>query len=261
MKNDEYTKILAKYTNTVKISTKISKDLGGRQVEDRLVWASVFFTKMCVTSVTILIIAPDNMVATKAIPHWDFSSIFSLSRNFIECYQAFFYLCVDQISTDEYNARRLLFDLHDYHSKRILSSFINYNYSDTSIEEQIRISLENTEYFNRLDGRQQKHFLKGDTAFFITREDIEQRMGNDKNQYKMIYKLFSSNTHTFPMAFYKMAVDDRGRGVKTSTEVRYHIFALDVTEQYLRRAVNEILTLFPETKSKLTSNEISTIIS
>jgi hypothetical protein len=36
---------------------------------------------------------------------------------------------------------------------------------------------------------------------FISREDIEEREGVDKNDFRYWYKLLSTNVHSFPMGF------------------------------------------------------------
>ncbi len=39
------------------------------------------------------------------IQHWDFASAASLSRVFLENYLMFFYLCIDDVSKDEWDFR------------------------------------------------------------------------------------------------------------------------------------------------------------
>jgi chorismate mutase len=255
MTEQDYSERLSKYTNTIKAAINVSRFAAGKQAEDRLVWACVLYTKICVTGVSILILSPNSGIAEKKIPHWDFSSLFSLTRNIMECYQTFYYLCIDKVSEDEFKARRQLFNLHDYYSRRTLLSFASENIENKEVEQEIINKLTNTAYFKNLDPKQQKHFLKGNNPFFINREEIETKMGNDKNNFKLLYKLFSSNTHSYPMGFYGMLEEERGTGVKSEVEIGYNALALEVAEYYVREAAKKILNIFPEISKKLTKEE------
>jgi hypothetical protein len=210
---------------------------------------------MCVTGLSILILAPESEAANKKITHWDFSSLFSLTRNMMECYQTLFYLCVDNVSDDELKARRKLFNLHDYKSRKKLFSFIPQKLDNEEIEKFVVDELVNTKYFNTLDEKQQKHVLKGNNAFFINREEIEEKMGKDKNEFKLLYNLFSNNIHSFPFGFYRMIDGERGIGIKSDVELRYSGLAIETAEQYIRDASKNIIDFFPDILDDLTNDE------
>ena len=72
-----------------------------------------------------------------------------------------------------------------------------------------------------------------------------------------MYKLFSSNTHSFPMGFYGMLEGERGTGVKSEIEIGYNGLALETAEQYIRQATNNMLIFFPDILSGLTEIEQS----
>ncbi len=259
MEDKYYFDNLDKYTKSINLALKISRFAAGRQVEDKIVWACVLYTKICVTGLSILILSPNSEIAEKKLPHWDFSSLFSLARNLMECYHTFFYLCVDKITPDELKARRKLFNLHDYHSRKKLSSFTPDKNEDKEIEELVVKELIQTNYFQALDEKQQKHFLKGENAFFISREDIEEKTGTNKDDFKFVYKLFSSNTHSFPMGFYGMLEGARGTGIKSDIEVGYNGFALEVADQYIRQASKNMIDFFPDISDRLSDDEILSI--
>jgi hypothetical protein len=256
MISKDYSDKLSKFSQTVEIAKKVSKLGSGRYVKDiKLSWACILHTKICVTSTSLLLLAPPSKKQKNEPISWDFSSMFSLTRNLVECYQTLYYLCIDNISDDERLARKKLFNLHDYYSRKKLLSFINKPIGDVNIETDLRNELTKTEYFKKLEERQQKHFLKGDNAFFITREEIEEKMGSDINSYKMFYKLFSSNTHSYPMGFFGMIDGKRGTGIETEVEVKYSTLALQIAEEYLSESTKNIITLFPDIESKLNEKE------
>jgi hypothetical protein len=255
MEDKYYNDTLAKYTRTVHLAIKISRLAADRQVEDKVFWASVLYTKICVTGLSLLILAPENEIANKKITHWDFSSLFSLTRNLIECHQTFFYLCVDNVADDELKARRKLFNLHDYKSRAKLFSYSPKKLENEEIEKLVVEELLNTKYFKNLNEKQQKHFLKGDNAFFISREEIEEKMGKDKNEFKLIYNLFSNNIHSFPMGFYGMIDSQRGIGEKSDIELKYSSLALEIAERNIRDASNNMTSFFPDILDNLTVDE------
>jgi len=127
------------------------------------------------------------------------------------------------------------------------------------VKKGLVAALLETEYFKSIDDKRQKYFLKGDNAFFTSREDLEIEMGRDKNNFKLLYKLFSSNTHSFPMGFYGMLEGRILTGVGTKVEVNYSAFSLTVSEEYIKMSCIDMTKLFPDILSKLSSNEKSLI--
>lgn len=79
-------------------------------------YASILFTKMCTYSVSIKKLSPDPCYIGKEV-HWDFGSVASLTRNLIECYLSFFYLCIETCPEEEWDARWKLMNLHDHTSR------------------------------------------------------------------------------------------------------------------------------------------------
>lgn len=254
-----YSESFLKYSNTLPVAIKISTLAAGRLVyDDKKVWACILHTKLCVSANSLLILAPKIDIKDET-PYWDFSSMFTLARNIMECYQTLFYLCFDNVSDSELFARKKLFNLHDYYSRVKLFSFTDDKQEDPEIEKKVVEELSETEYFKSLTGKQQSHFLKGENAFFINREDIEEKIGREKNEFKLLYKLLSSNTHSYPMGFYGILGGGRGTSVETEVEVGYSALALEISEQYLNHSSNNMLEFFPDIKEKLSSKEKSYI--
>ena len=181
--------------------------------------------------------------------------MFTLARNIMECYQTLFYLCFDNVTDSELFARKKLFDLHDYYSRVKLFSFTDDKQENPEIEKNVIKELSETEYFKNLTEKHKTHYLKGENAFFISREDIEEKIGRDKNEFKMLYKLLSSNTHSYPMGFYRIQGGERGTSTESDVEIGYSALALEIAEQYLLHSSNNILEFFPDIKDSLTKEE------
>lgn len=80
-------------------------------------YASVLFTLMITKCMSLLMLAPHTPWADKKVEHWDYSSMTGIARTIIELRIAFYYLCVDQCSEDEWQFRWNLFNLHDCTSR------------------------------------------------------------------------------------------------------------------------------------------------
>ena len=252
----EYSEKLLLFSKIIKLSMKVSRLAGGRIAEsDKITWACILNTKICVTGTSLFILTPESDITTKKIAHWDFSTMFTLARNIMECYQTMFYLCIDNVTEEELFARKKLFNLHDYYSRKKLFSFTTEKEEDIEIEKTVIQELSETAYFKNLEEKQQKHFLKGENSFFVNREDIEEKMGNDKNEFKFLYKLFSSNTHSFPMGFFGMLDGTRGTGMKSEVEIHYSGLALDVAGGYIKESTKNILSFFGDINDLLTKEE------
>jgi hypothetical protein len=250
-----YSKSFLKYSDTLSVAIKISTLAAGRLVnDDKKVWACILHTKLCVSANSLLKLAPKIETKDKK-PHWDFSSMFTLARNIMECYQTLFYLCFDNVSDSELFARKKLFNLHDYYSRVKLFSFTDDKQEDPEVVKKVVKELSETEYFKSLNLKQQSHFLKAESAFFINREEIEHKIGREKNEFKLLYKLLSSNTHSYPMGFFGIFGGGRGTSVETEVEVGYSSLALEVSEQYLSHSSNNMLNFFPDIKEKLSAEE------
>jgi hypothetical protein len=259
------------FKRTVKLACKISRMGAGRESEeDKMFWASVLFTRMCVISLSIQKLT-DHDIPEKFFPeHWDYASTFSLTRNLMECFHTLYYLCFDNIPKEEYQTRRNIFNLHDFYSRKKLLSYINEHQlpqfkTDTEHKKEkqcfdvIMGQIENDTFFQKLPDKQKQKYLRGDNAFLISREEIEERSGRSKSIFKAFYKLLSSNTHSFPMGFYHLIFLDRGTGVKTNVEVEYSILALTISESYLISAIQGMLNFYPDLVKKLSPQELSLI--
>lgn len=260
MENLDYNIQVEEFNKILDVAHKIS-GLGSNRESDgfRMTWTCVLHTRICVIGNSIKILAPKNYNPEKLFLEWDYASMFALTRNVMECYQTLFYLCADEISDDERFARKKLFDIHDYYSRVKLFSNLNNNLEEPQVINTLVNQLKSSEYFHTMSEKQQKYFLKGDTAFFMNREDIEEKMGNDKAYFKFLYKLFSSSTHSFPMGFYGMLNGERGTGTATPIEVNYSAWSLNIAGQYILSSANDMVNLFPDINEKLSLIEKETL--
>jgi len=248
---DYYDETLKKFENILILSTELSQEIAGRFVETRKGWASIIFTRMCTTAVSVGILAPESNLAEK-LEHWDCVSLCSLARNLMECYHTFFYFCIDSINEEEWKLRYQIFCLHDRKSRFDMLNYFGDNQEEqyNKVYKEVVEQLENNTLFVQLDEKTKKRYLKGDNAFLISREEIEEKIGEDRTEFKGWYKFLSNQTHSFPMSFSRMSEQNKGKGLKSDIEVGYSATALEISLKYLILACKDIIEIFPDTKPK-----------
>ncbi len=243
----EYSKVYRNYYATIKKCTDSSRKYMSIPAPTNAHFhASLLFTKLCTCSVSILNLSPAPEMLGKDA-HWDFGSVASLTRNIIECYLVFYYMCIEKCTKEECEARWRLMNLHDHISRTKLFDSMGEdtnNEEANKIKEEVLLALNNNSWFQDLNKKQKIHFAKGNTAFFKSKDEIVVSCGREVSDFRTIYRFLSNNTHSFPMGFYRMASGNRGRGLESTTEVKYTGLCLEWAADYLNNANEEFVDLF-----------------
>jgi len=149
----------------------------------------------------------------------------------------FFYLCIQNCDKEEWEARWRLMNLHDHMSRlkmfRVLNGAEDQVQKFEGYADQVKSDLANTDYFRSLDEKQQKHYLKGHTAFFQSKDEIIEATGNRVDEFRFRYRFLSNHTHSYPMGFYRMAENFHGNGVESKVEIEYSTICLTWATEYL----------------------------
>jgi hypothetical protein len=245
-----YQESLASFDSILVDAINVSQAVAGRMTDAKPWWASVLFTRLCNTAMSLLVITPRSRLSRDDREHWDFSAIATLARNLVECYFVFFYLAVEPVDEDEWQCRLNLMHLHDCTTR--LRMFRDFGSSDVEIKgfeaqvEELRERLQKLHYFNALPEKQQKKFLKGDNAFLLSQDDLLSRMGEEIAPFRGMYRFLSTHVHSFPVSFYRMADQNRGRGLENTVEKGYIATTLSFAKEAIRRATKEMVAIFPD---------------
>ena len=252
------------FVEILDMAIKVSK-LGGcrRSTGFRMTFASVLFTKMCVISTSIKKLSSQENIANQEDEHWDYASLFSLTRNLMECFHVLFYLCLENISEEERVTRKNILNIHDYESRgqlfALMEDCTNKKFEQKESDkcfDYIMSEFNKDSYFQALPDREKKQYISGKKAFLMSREEIQERSGADKKTFRMWYKLLSANTHSYPLGFFHMTFGERGTGVKTVVEEKYSSMALNISEFYLIRGIYGMINdIYPDIKEKLNARE------
>lgn len=246
----DYTQSLNVLDNVVRDCIHVSKmHAGVPSPTGRHFYASVLFTALISRSVSLLILAPHTPWASKLVEHWDYSSAAIIVRTMIEIRAAFHYLCVDECTEDEWQCRWNLLNLHDCVSRVRL--FAESPHPDAEQLAALRIQadelrerLKSNQHFKSL--RNQKHLLNGQTAYLYPIEDLIGKANFDKATYRYLNILFSSSVHGLPMSYYRMAEQERGRGLPSPVERGYTSICLSLASVLLTGTRDDLKELFKD---------------
>ncbi|MGL1932831.1 MAG: DUF5677 domain-containing protein [Desulfotalea sp.] len=246
-----YKTTYTQYENAISKCCKSSQYYAGiKSPTSSHFYASLLFTKLCNCAKSIGQLCPKpTLIGNDA--HWDYSSVSSLTRDLIECYLTFYYLCIEECSKDEWNARWQLMNLHDHMSRVKMFEALGDDYEKTddakNIRNEVISNLKSNPWFSQLPEKQKTHYLKGKNAFFKSKGEIISASGEDPD-FRFKYIFASNHTHTLPMGFYRMADGNRGRGIESEIEVLYTGQCLEWVAECLLKANLEFNTLFKGTK-------------
>ncbi|WP_188861306.1 DUF5677 domain-containing protein [Marinobacterium nitratireducens] len=247
--SEHYKKCITALDEAVRRSVSVSQACAGiPSPTGAHFYASVLFTSLCTRAVSVATLAPYSPWSHKLIEHWDYASMASLTRSLLEIRIAFFYLCIESCSEDEWNCRWNVFNIHDCKSRmHLFSEFPEPPENIAGFEKQLndlRERLRKNDFFISIPDNQKKQFLNGNKAYLSSLEDIASRAGVDLNTFRWLYKFLSSHVHGFPMSFYRMGVQDRGRGVLSDTEESYTSFCLSLVASLLNTSCDEMKKKF-----------------
>ncbi len=250
-RKDSYESCLEKYDTVVAIASAVSKTAANRPSPSaREYWASVLFTRLCCTGQSLLFLLPQNRWVEAKIEHWDFAAVASLARNLLECYLAFFYLCVDKASHNEWVCRVNLFNLHDCISRKQM--FASTGSCEDQIEsfekqaQELRERLLNNPHFLSLSDKKRKDLLKGHNHYLYNQDELIMRMVEDVETFRFMYRFLSAQVHTMPLGFYRTGDKNRWLGLENTIERRYICLTLDYVHMYVLRGIKELIDFFPD---------------
>ena len=247
---EDYERALECFHTLVAATTAISQGSSGRPVESgRHYHASLLYTRLSGWGTSALLALPGNRLSVAEFENWDFPAVASLTRSLIECYLAFFYLCVEPVEKEDWECRWNIFNLHDCLRRRKFFALLGTE--DATLEEYdrtadaLRDRLRANPIFRALDPKTQRDCLGARKLYLQTQDELIEKIGIEHNFFRAIYEFFSSQVHTFPMGFFRIGEGNRGRGLENETDRTYVTTAVELSSFFLKRAAKEMIHLFP----------------
>jgi len=254
--NEQYTESLDIFDQVVSAMTALSQGSAGiPSPSSRHYWASVLFTRLTGSAVSLLLLLPRNRRSIAVFENWDFSAVASLARNICECCFSYFYLCADKMEEEEWRCRWNIFNLHD--CLRRLKLFQCLGSTPEEIDrferqaDELRSRLLSNAHFNSLPKKVQQDCLKARKLYLLSQDDILERMEFDTQLFRGLYILWSSHIHNFPMGFFKTGENNRGRGLENPVEKDHICMAIAVCITFIRYVAKAHLDFFPEATKEI----------
>lgn len=252
----DYKKDLTILDKTIENSLIVSNLIGDIQTTEKINYAHRLYSKLLLTSMSILKLCPfSRLHITGEI--WDFFSIANLTRSSMENYAVFHYLGIEQVDEEEAEFRiKLLY----YHKNCELYKF--YKELDTSENELEKLGFEEGlplqkkdlsehSFFKKItDSKKRNEILNGKVSLIKKQTEILNTLNLKNIQFKAFYRFYSNQTHSSPLGYFTMS-NDRGRGDRNETEVTYIAYAIDIINSLLISATHHIIEILPESKKRI----------
>lgn len=255
--SDDYMRVVDMLDNVVRECMYVSRSYGGIvSPSAKHYYASVLFTALVTKGVTLAQIMPFTPWVDKGIEHWDYASAAGIVRTMLELRIAFYYLCGDECDDTEWECRWNIFNLHDCASRIRMFIAVDSNEEVVRLSQaadEIRDRLRGNAFFDTLPEKKKKTVLHGQTAYLFPLEDIAEKAGVEKAQFRWLYVLLSSHVHALPMSFFRIG-EERGRGLPTPVEEGYTSICLSLASTFLVNTRDQVHSLFRDFKAR--SDEI-----
>lgn len=238
-----YLQVRREYRDLIKRGIRVSRGSAGiPSTGNRMFWGTVLFTRVTVTAKSVNQLLPDP----KPGEHWDFSAAASLARNLFEVCLVLHWLCGKGVDEVEREGRFILYHLHDHGSRRRLFPD---EPEPADVFDDLVQRFDANPFLAKFDEKQRRQALKGERTPFI-QDEVLAEIGEDLEQFRMLYRFLSQHTHSGPLAFYRMVDHDRGTGVETRFEKRYMIMVVGFVHLFLARAIDVLLDIVPDAETR-----------
>jgi len=254
--SEDYSRALHVFDNVVRNCVAVSRRHSGIQSPStKHFYASVLFTALIARSISLVVLAPHSPWAQKLVEHWDYATAAIIVRTMMELRAAFYYLCVDHTSDEEWDCRWALLRLHDCNSRlRLLAARSTTAGDIETLEaevEIVRAELRANRHFQAL--RHQQTLLNGGSAYLFPLEEILERAGLEKSAYRFLNVVFSSHVHGLPMSYFRMAEENRGRGLPSPVEESSTTICLSLGSALLTATRDEVEEMFKDVTKQSSS--------
>lgn len=262
--NDSYLRKLNDLESLCEAAINLSNSTQGREVDTwREEYASYIFSKVCLTTISILKLLPkSSYTKINNFDVWDISSVCTLVRSLIETFFIFYYVAIDEADKDELDFRFIIWHYHEKCERIKMLEWIGSN-NHQQIEElksrknKLREDLSKNTFFQRLKSENHKdlkNISEGKIGIFLSNSTISKRAGISLNYYKAVYKYLSNYTHTHPLS---VSVLFKFNAEEDESKMLFKV-AIDYCTGFLSLAIRNFVRIFPD---QILPEEINDLIS
>jgi hypothetical protein len=244
---EAYKAAVQRLDGVVRQAMILSRRCGGLSAaSNRHFYASVLFTTVVVRSISLLQIAPLSSWAQKVIEHWDYASASVIARTLLEIRLCFYYMCIDPCSDAEWQCRWETMNLNDCAHRIKIFEATGVTEQVNALQlvmEELAARIGANAHFQSLDRGQQKNILRGTVTYLEPQENIAEKAGIAKTDFRFFHVFFSTHVHGLPMSFYRVG-EERGRGLPTPAESGYTAMCLELAASLVAACHAELEGLF-----------------
>ena len=208
MDNSRYKSICSELDLLLDWGVKLSRALANKEAPlDRDFYGDRVFSKLLCHAITLRRIIPTGLTPEQEghTELWDISSACAITRSLIECFDALFYISIEELAEPERQFRVLLWDLHS-EERRLKKLELIQSKSPEVIDIKNRVAelrkkvIEHNNY-NILDNGAKKKIEKGESpAFYLSHSERNKRAKINHNYYNACIMFLSAYVHTFPFS-------------------------------------------------------------
>ena len=245
-----FREMLSTFRTGLDLAMRFSARCGGIRVEQRIVWASWLFHRLCIVGQSLDLLATHKTgLDEDEVYTLDHSSIAAVTRNIIEAALMFFYVSELGVSDDEWGLRKDILDLHDCLTRyRIFKSWKreeemkSFRESAAKIKDRIR----NHKLMRTFDAEKRKQLLGGQQLYLNGLRSVVKRAGWDPDRFDGVYAYLSVHSHSAPTSFYRTEKHQINFSKPSEYQFGLAAFSLEHADQSIRAASKRLMDVFPE---------------
>lgn len=246
----DYNDSLEKFDVAVCEALAVSQASSNRIAVPHHGYGTHIFTCICGAAVAMIRAAPLSRWTRSGFQNWALSGIAAHARAIIEGQLLFFYIMETPESTNAWSAKLNVMHLNDCVRRISLHTNIGSAEAVKGFEvqaEELRNRLRGNEYFLTLPQHIQKRCLDGDSPMILSRNEMLDKIGWDRNHFRAIFDLLSQHAHILPLSFYRIEPNGRGSGLENPSDRGYIYMMLLACADVLEKCTNEMVGAFPDT--------------
>lgn len=240
----EYIEALKTFERLVNSAITFSDASGGLYTTNLGIEATKVYTRITLNALTITSVLPENRVNGTKL--WDFPSIATLARTFLETCHRYLYLSEPNLNEQDASFRLKLYFFHMNSEKYRLYKELGEDQKTLSdFEESLpkkKDALMASPMYSALPKHIAEKVRRGNTEMHLSDDAIAEKYSLLGGRFKPIYRLLSNHSHGAPFATYSQS-NERGRGFENDTEVSYITLSLMLLNQYLALVIQRQVKL------------------
>lgn len=230
----KYVEALRIFERLVNSAVTFSDASGGLYTSNLGIEATKIYTRITLSAMTITSVLPENRVNETKM--WDFPSIATLARTFLETCHRYLYLSECNLDKEDASFRLKLYYFHMNSEKyRLYKEFGADQKTLSEFDENLpkaKDALMSSSVYSTLSKHMAEKVRRGNTDMYFSDDAIAEKYVLLGGKFNPIYRLLSNHAHGAPFATFSQS-NERGRGVENDAEVDYITLSLNLLNQYL----------------------------